>query len=100
MGILEAKNIGTKSEQAIAKEMAKPWYLKVESWLVIVNILALIVNIFITYWHPLSSTRIREQCLVEGELNPTAVSISDDSSRFKYIDDYYKNCLHRFGLEK
>jgi hypothetical protein len=48
MGILEHKINGTKAEQDIAKALIKPWYKKFESWLIIMNIIAVVVNIYIT----------------------------------------------------
>jgi len=48
MGILEHKINGTKAEQDIAKVLSKPWYKKVESWLTIINITAVIINIYLT----------------------------------------------------
>lgn len=48
MGILEHKIKGTEAEQTITKAITKPWYKKVESWLIIVNIVALIANIIIS----------------------------------------------------
>ena len=47
MGILEHKTKGTEAEQKIAEALSKPWYRKVESWLTIVNIIAIAINIFI-----------------------------------------------------
>lgn len=44
MGILKHKIRGTEAEQTIAKEISKPWYKKIESWLSIVNIIALVIN--------------------------------------------------------
>ena len=43
---MEHKINGTKAEQAIAKEMTKHWYQKIEAWLIIANILLLMVNVF------------------------------------------------------
>jgi len=47
MGILEHKIEGNKAEKEIAAALKKPWYCKVESWLTIVNIIAIAVNILI-----------------------------------------------------
>jgi hypothetical protein len=42
---MEHKINGTKAEQAIAKEMTRPWYRKVGYWLTIANILVLVLNV-------------------------------------------------------
>jgi len=44
MGLMEHKIKGNEAEQAMAKEMRRPWYEKVESWLTIINIVLLIIN--------------------------------------------------------
>ena len=100
MGNLEPIINGTKAEQAIAKEITKSWYLKVESWLAFVNIIVLIANISFTYFSSSFPSHVREQCTAEAELNPTAVATMDEVERYKFIDSYYQTCLHRFGLEK
>jgi len=100
MGLLEHKINGTKAEQAIAKEITRPWYRKIESWLTVVNILALLLNIFITYGFSYKPSHIREQCIAEAEFTPTATLMSDEMERQKFIDTYYQNCIRRLGLEK
>ncbi len=47
MGLLTQKIEGNEAEKKIATALAKPWYCKVESWLTIINIIAVIVNIFL-----------------------------------------------------
>ncbi len=44
MGILAPKIEGNEAEKKIAAALSKPWYQKVESWLTVVNIIALIIN--------------------------------------------------------
>ena len=100
MGIMEPRINGTKAEQEIAKAITKPWYHKVESWLTVINILVLLGSISITYWSSSKPSHIREQCLAEAEMNPTAIATADEMERYKFIDTYYQTCLHRFGLEK
>lgn len=43
MGILASKIEGNEAEKKMAAAFSKPWYGKVESWLTIVNIIALII---------------------------------------------------------
>jgi hypothetical protein len=47
MGLLAPKIESAEALKTIAKESIKPWYQKVESWLILVNIIALIANMVI-----------------------------------------------------
>ena len=47
MGILAPQIEGNEAEKKIATELSKPWFRKIESWLTIVNILAILVNIYL-----------------------------------------------------
>ena len=100
MGLLAPKIEGNEAEKKIAAALGKPWYFKTESWLTIVNILALLLNIFITYDFSYRPSHIRAQCMAEAEFNPQTSSASDEAQRQQFIDTYYQNCLHRFGIEK
>lgn len=60
----------------------------------------LIVILFFFYWYSYRPQDIRSMCLAEAESNPSNASISSDRYRFEAIDLYYRNCLHRWGLEK
>ncbi len=100
MGISAPKIEGNEAEKTMAAALGKPWYRKIESWLTIVNILALLLNIFISYDFSYKPSHIREQCMTEAEFHPQATATSDDVQRQQFIDTYYQNCLHRLGLEK
>lgn len=63
-------------------------------------ILILIVSYFVFDWYSFKPRKIREQCFAEGEFNQSNMSIINDKERASAIDDYYRACLHRFGLEK
>lgn len=54
---------------------------------------------FAFYWYSYKPSKIRGQCLAEAEFSPSVPNNFDDKARFEFIDIYYKNCLHRFGLE-
>lgn len=99
MGLMEPRIVGTKSEQAIAAAMTKPWYQKIESWLIVANIVALIVNTLLIFRGTSSPSNIRAQCFAEAEFTPQAINTADDAQRYKFIDEYYKSCLHRMGVE-
>ncbi len=47
MGILAPKFEGNDAEKKMAEVLSRPWYVKVESWLTIINIIAIAVNIFL-----------------------------------------------------
>lgn len=100
MGLLAPKIEGNEAEKKIVLALGKSWYQKVESWLTIFNILALLLNIFITYDFSYRPSHIRQQCIAEAEFDPSATTASDETQRQKFIDTYYQNCLRRFGLEK
>lgn len=100
MGILAPKIDGNEAEKKIASVLNRPWYRKIESWLTILNIVALLFNIFITYNLSYKSSNVRKSCMAEAEFDRRSTIISDDTLRQKFIDSYYQNCLHRFGLEK
>jgi hypothetical protein len=63
-------------------------------------IIAIVVCIlaFIFYWYEIKPSNIKSTCLAEAELSSSALYEGNDSKRFEIIDNYYKTCLHRFGL--
>lgn len=100
MGLLSSKIEGNEAEKTIAAALNRPWYNKTESWLTIVNIAALLLNIFFTYIFSYQPSHIRKQCIGEAEVTPTATLMSDEMERQKFIDTYYQNCIRRLGIEK
>lgn len=50
------------------------------------------------YWFQYRPSQIKSRCTAEAEFDTNILSISDAQARYKAIDDYYKLCLHRFGL--
>jgi hypothetical protein len=48
MGIMEHKIEGNRAEREIAEIMKRPWYRRIENWLTLANIVALIINIVLT----------------------------------------------------
>jgi len=51
------------------------------------------------YWYSYKPKHIRSQCLAEAESNNSPFSNPSNKERMQKINDYYKICLHRFGLE-
>jgi len=66
--------------------------------IIILVVLAGVGTIF--YWFSLRPSNIRKECLAEAEFNSAVINEINDSTRQNLIDDYYKNCLRRQGIEK
>ncbi|TAK57001.1 hypothetical protein EPO17_03160 [Patescibacteria group bacterium] len=92
--LIEALNASKDSTDNYSKKLI--WL----TWALVVLTIILVGVAFLPLYNEKSSSSIRERCFVEGELSLTAVNISDNGARHKFIDDYYSDCLHRFGLEK
>ena len=45
MGLMKPAIKSQQSLETIANSVSKPWYKKVDSWLIIINIIAVIINI-------------------------------------------------------
>ena len=97
---MEHKINGNEAEKTMAAALSKPWYYKMESWLVIINIFVLLANILLTYDISYKPSRVREKCIAEAEFAPTATLMSDEMERQTFIDKYYQNCIRRFGVER
>lgn len=61
-------------------------------------ILLLLIGGGLFYWYEWKPSKIGERCLAEAEFN--SVHLSDSVLRQQAIDDYYRNCTRRFGLEE
>jgi len=73
-------------------EITKVYYA-----LVAVDVVAgLLTFYFLTY----KPAQIRANCVAEAEFSLSAIKITDDAERQQFIDGDYRNCIHRFGLEK
>jgi len=92
--LIEALNASKDSTDNYSKKLI--WL----TWALVILTIILVGTAFFSLHNEKFSSNIRERCFAEGELNQTAVSISDDSVRHKFINDYYSDCLHKFGLEK
>ena len=62
-------------------------------------ITAVIILSFLFYWYSYRPSKIRSACLAEAEFNRFNI-YANDKERQQFLDDYYKNCLRRFGLER
>ncbi|OGN05789.1 MAG: hypothetical protein A2831_02490 [Candidatus Yanofskybacteria bacterium RIFCSPHIGHO2_01_FULL_44_17] len=72
-----------------------------ERWLKvgIVLVIALVLGAAF-YWFQYRPSKIRSRCLAEAEFLPAALLSKDRNEREDIIDDYYINCLRRFGLKE
>lgn len=52
------------------------------------------------YWFQWRPTQIRQRCFTEAEFDKRATNESNDIARREFINNYYDECLKRFGLEK
>lgn len=74
-------------------------HLIILTWLLVTLTFLLFLVSVLPLWKETLSSHTREQCFSEAELNPAVVSISDYNARHELINEYYSDCLHRFGLE-
>ena len=64
-------------------------------------LLALVILGFAFYWYEWRPSKIRERCFIEAEFNGLVMtSIHEPEIYYKNLNNYYQNCLKRFGLEK
>lgn len=92
--LIEALNAYKESTETYSK-----WIIGL-TWALVGLTVILVFIAVVPILNERSSSHTRAQCFAEAELNPTAVATSDDAARHKFIDNYYSDCLHRFGLEK
>ena len=52
------------------------------------------------YWYEWRPSKTRERCYAEAEFDRRSSLEFNDEVRNKFIDDYYRGCLKRFGLDK
>ena len=71
-----------------------------ENWfkLATLGVIALIVGGYF-YWYEYKPTKIKERCSAEARLDSRAISQPNDEVRQGFINDYYNDCLMRFGLK-
>ncbi len=91
--LIEALNASKKSTDKYSR-----WLLGL-TWVLVVLTIILVLTTVPPLLKEGSSGHIRQQCFAEAEFNPTAIATADDVARHKIIDDYYSDCLNRFGLE-
>jgi len=62
-------------------------------------ILAVIILGFLFYWYEYRPTKIKERCSAEAHFDISAVLEPDYNKRQEFINNYYNDCLMRFGLK-
>lgn len=109
MGILASKIEGNEAEKKIAVALGRPWYYKIESWLTVVNIIALIINtaLLLNQFKPQESTpsstgSVQEtKCFSYTTYDP---GIKAWRWRAEHLNEYFptkedavENCMAMFG---
>ena len=61
--------------------------------------LSLFVVVGAFYWFEWRPNKIKERCSAEARFDIRAISEPDDNKRQEFINNYYDDCLMRFGLK-
>ncbi len=67
-------------------------------YLIIALLILFIAGSF--YWFSYKPKQIREKCYAEAEFDQRAITNPDDASRSRFINQYYSDCLKRFGVKE
>ncbi|GMX57833.1 MAG: hypothetical protein YFSK_1630 [Candidatus Yanofskyibacterium parasiticum] len=51
------------------------------------------------YWYAWRPNEIKQQCYTEAEFDKNSVLELDTAARQKLINNYYQDCLLRFGIK-
>ena len=71
-----------------------------ENWFKISLLIIVIVTItYGFYWYEYRPTKIKGQCSAEAHFDSRALNQPDDDKRREFINNYYDDCLMRFGLK-
>jgi hypothetical protein len=62
-------------------------------------VLLLLAGASAFYWYSLRPAKIKERCYAKAEFDPRAVSEPSDLLRRAFINNYYDDCLKRFGIK-
>jgi len=54
---------------------------------------------FVFYWYEWRPLKIKEKCSAEARFDKRATLEPDDNKRQEFINNYYADCLMRFGLK-
>lgn len=66
------------------------------TYALIIGILILGAGLF--YWYEYRPTKIKEKCSAGAHWDSRTISMTDDEYQ-KFINNYYDDCLMRFGLK-
>jgi hypothetical protein len=66
---------------------------------VLVAVIGIGWDVYKTLHFEHGTTKIKENCSAEAHLDPRATSQLDDTKRQEFINNYYDDCLMRFGLK-
>ena len=62
-------------------------------------VLIVLALCFLFYWYEYRPTKIKERCSADAHFDFRAVGELDDVKRQNFINEYYNDCLMRFGLK-
>lgn len=51
------------------------------------------------YWFSWRPSKIKERCFAEAEFDGKTLTAKSDIERQSSLDNYYGNCIKRFGLK-
>jgi hypothetical protein len=51
------------------------------------------------YWYEYRPTQIKTRCSADARFDTRAIGEPDDAKRQEFINNYYDDCLMRFGLK-
>jgi hypothetical protein len=62
-------------------------------------VVLLLAGAFAFYWYSWRPARIKGRCYAEAEFDPRVNKETSDLSRRAFINNYYDDCLKRFGIK-
>jgi len=73
--------------------------LNMKKSIIILIILVIVIIGSAFYWYEYRPEKIKGQCSAEARLDTRAVVEFDETKRQEFINNYYEDCLMRFGLK-
>lgn len=72
---------------------------KLKEYKYIILIVIIILG-FVFYWYEYKPVKIKERCSADAHLDSRAILENNDTKRQEFINNYYNDCLMRFGLKQ
>ena len=51
------------------------------------------------YWYSYRPSQLKQQCYADAEFDSRATTQPDDAKRQEFINNYYSDCITRWGLK-